>query len=36
MWFFNTFGGILALILTGLVSGTLAYLLMHLGGFDEE
>jgi hypothetical protein len=36
MWFFNTFGGILALILTGLVSGTLAYLLMSLGLPDED
>lgn len=37
MIFYETFGGILALLLTALVSGTLAYLLMHVGGgFDEN
>tara|TARA_R100000789_G_scaffold95435_1_gene95971 strand:- start:484 stop:594 length:111 start_codon:yes stop_codon:yes gene_type:complete len=36
MLFFNTFLGLVALIISGLIGATLAFLLLNLGLPDEE
>jgi len=36
MWFFNTFLGLVALIVSGLIGATITFLLMHLGLPDEK